>query len=161
MAQATAFTDLYKFEQVVETAVVAELTSRSLPSAIRAQDVNDLVLPRTIVEYQSGSADDSYALRTSDSEPFNRSWHGRIAIEVVTQRSNTTQHAAHHGYISTVRWALQDLAAINARLTYHAIRSCLEEGTTRTIIADSDADVTRMTFAIRLCINDDAYPEDD
>jgi hypothetical protein len=160
MPQASSWLDIYKFEEVLETAVAAELTDRGMPSVVRVWDESETVHPRTVVDLQVATPEDSYSPRASDGQMFLRSWNCRLHITIYTVRSIAAERTAHAGYLSKVRWAMQDWAAINARMTYHEIVTILEAGTSRLQMPDNDMDVSDVQFAVRLAVKPDSWPED-
>lgn len=158
--RASNYTDLYNFEDTIEAAVGAELEDRGMGTVLLVRATDTRSNPRIEVDCQVGANLNIGGLRSSDNEPYSRAWAGRLLVSYVSRRGDATQRAAHGTNVSLIRWTMQDLDALNARLTYHAFARILETGTTRTTIPDADEDVSTISFEWQFEILPDAWPMD-
>jgi hypothetical protein len=151
---------LYKFESNVEPAVKAALIAAGLPdgNVTIALGSTTLATPSTEVTLRLGANNGhKFPPPTLSYWVFDQ-W--GCVVNVVIRTNRGSNAASHEDYRATLRMVLPDVfARINAALTYHAFAEPFrEQGTSISVDAENDHDISELSFSSVLAIKRDAWP---
>lgn len=161
---------LLDFETNVENAAQIFLstdTGLSTSSINLTLDQDDLVLPRIEVKFELGEALDPTDPKTTGSAELEyRKYTGTLNVIVMTRASKNGTDVNHRSYRAKVRKSL----LLNANnfttlddggpatiLPYYDVNYLRPIGTDYTV--DGNIAISALTFAMNLCIRNDAWPE--
>jgi|SRR6185503_17316406 len=149
------FETIYAIEDALDLAFATLIRAADL-AAWTQREVSQVVTPYSAVQVSLGASTEHYALVGSNYRPDI--WNASLQIQVVTDRKNN--NPLHSTYRAKIRNVLADDAAIKASalLPYHEVFSTLETGTTPTIQAENDLDISTLTYAVKVGTRSGAWP---
>ena len=158
---ASTLYELYRFEDVVESAMAALLTANTITNAIQ-QGTGSLSTPRVEIQFTPGSQDGQYQIVSSDVRPC--CWDGELKFRIITNRG--VNKSTHKDYRSKIRMLMHNRysstywssAFHSTNLPYHDIMNIEETGTAINISADDNLDESEITFKVKFGIKSDAWP---
>lgn len=153
--RASSIISLYEFEDAIETAVKALMTTNSI-TAYRQRDTTTVVTPYVDIQLTAGGGIEHYHGFTDGSRRPDV-FSGSLAVGIVTDRG--VNAVSHSTFRATVRNIIAGfMENINPLLSYHAILNVLEAGTSPTLLTEENQDRSVVNFAIQFCIRTDAWP---
>lgn len=152
------------FEQAFQQAVAAH--NELIPAA--QGDNKTLLTPRIEVEFVNGQQQlRSYVVpgtNTGNTTPptawrYPNEWTGSLKVIIKTNRLEDGGKAYHRRLRALVRQICQRHdVEISARMKYLTAIQIIESGTSREFVANTDTDMSGITFAVQFNIHPSAFP---
>lgn len=157
MSIAPNYETLFDVETAIEKAFKIRLKQEGISAFTQAEYV-DLVIPRVDIQCRLGAAQ-GHRGRARTGEFVEDAWSAVIALQVVTKRDEL-EPALHGRMRGKIRWISRYFADKFGEdvLPYHCITSIRESGSTPSVSADDDADVSSIQFACVIGIRTNAWP---
>jgi len=153
---ATNTYELYKFETYVMSGSKSILLGEGISCSYAQQDNSNLPSPRVEVQTVFGSP--TGHVRFSGSKAMYDSWNAQLNVVVVTDRTNNP--TAHYDLTSKVIALLSDTDKWNSGsvLPYHCVPRADYNGSTPSIEADDNKDLSALSFVLSVWIRPTEWP---
>lgn len=166
----SAFTDIYDFETVFETALKNVFKARSI-TAYTSVDFSlsngdgtpiqklQLKRPRVEIQFSPGEGNGQWHLNTESGETTLREqgWSGEYTVRIVT----AARYDAHSAYRAEVRGVLHNLTLLNGTdpMLRHKIQPQSHDGGTSPIVVDTEEGTftSQIKMAINFSVQTDAW----
>lgn len=153
--RASNILDLYKYEDAIETAAKALMTTNSITS-YRQRDTTTVATPYVAIQFTPGEDMKHWHLFTDGSKRSD-TFKGNITFSVVTDRGvNATSHVTLQSTVRNIVDGFQE--NINALLSYHAILEVTDSVTSPTVQSEDNQDQSAINCGLQFCIRTDAWP---
>lgn len=166
MPQAPSWLDLEKWEDAFEPACKAVLVANGVARAYITRTDETIQTPCVLIEFTLGEADRHAGVRVSDGEIFLDVYRAKLSLTIITDRAtNDDQDAdntdSHSDIRAKCRVAMRKISNWTvALLPYHQVTEIMPTGTSPQITAESDQDLSELTFSMVVSVRADAWPED-
>lgn len=159
MSQAASFEVLYAFDENMNDGFKALLTAGGFNTKERG-DKDELVTPYAAVDFVTGAARDQWKLMDDNSQR-PKSFNGKLTIGFRTNRGVAAQDGVLKAYKANTRKLFYDIQTnfVEANFPYYQVQRMMEAGTSPTLEAENDLDISGMEWDVIFGIRADAWPE--
>lgn len=155
--------ELHKFEDHIEGALKQALGTLGI-SVYTQRDVENLETPRIEVQLGMGAATGQKA-RDSKRVWRNNTWNAQVIFLIATGRIAESEscskpddnHAIYRAHIRSVV-SLNNFGLPRETLPYYYVTVTSEAGTSPSVQAPNDDDVSQITFNVIISIRKDSWP---
>lgn len=149
---------IYKFEDNIETAVVAILAALTSPITAKKQRSDDTrSTPFSSVQFTTGEANPGHEYACPDGKDRDVNYSGALSITIYTDRNRNA--SSHVTLVSQIRAAFshRDLFT-TTNLPYYRIWNIRPTGTSLGVTEDDKIDVTTLSWEVGFEILTTAWP---
>ncbi|MEM6884775.1 MAG: hypothetical protein AAF571_07055 [Verrucomicrobiota bacterium] len=136
---------LFDVETALEAGVVAALNGLNM-KGYAARNVNAIDPPKVDLVAELGEATEHYHYDEATGKTYEDTWEFSLKMTVTTRRRRNGR--GHSRFCSRIRVMMQNRgAAVNAKMTQHAISAIKSEGSDDGIDDEEAVDITDLEFS--------------
>ena len=159
MSQAASFEILYAFDENMNDAFAALLTTGGL-TVVKRGDSDDVATPYSVVDFVTGAARDHWK-QMSDGSQRPDSWNAKLTIGIKTHRSTAAQVDIQKNWKAKLRKIFYDIKTnfVEANFPYYYVAQIMETGESPSLVTEDDHEICGVEWDIIFGIRTNAWPE--
>lgn len=151
---------IYQFEEALEAAAKANLTTNASLTAYRQRDTTaNVSAPFAAIQLSGVTADGNQHIDSGGTFGWDSDFTGTLTVVVATNRVKEGGSSTHTATLGKVRRYLLDLTKwTDLAIPYLKVWCINLAGSQPSVDEDDRLDITTLTFRVRFLIREDAWP---